>query len=48
VKLVRQKADLSPKELIKELRLALHGFTDGRAFNDDLTIVVAKVNTDSH
>jgi sigma-B regulation protein RsbU (phosphoserine phosphatase) len=42
--LVRQKACLNPKDLLKELRLALHEFTDGRGFNDDLTIVVGKVD----
>jgi sigma-B regulation protein RsbU (phosphoserine phosphatase) len=41
--LIRQKADLSPKELMTALRRALHEFTGGRAFNDDLTMVVGKV-----
>jgi sigma-B regulation protein RsbU (phosphoserine phosphatase) len=41
--LVRRKADSNPKEMIKELRLALQEFTGGRAFDDDVTIVVGRV-----
>jgi sigma-B regulation protein RsbU (phosphoserine phosphatase) len=44
--LVQQKSDLSPKELIKELRLSLREFIRGRGFADDLTIVVGKANID--
>ncbi|MCI0692185.1 PP2C family protein-serine/threonine phosphatase [candidate division KSB1 bacterium] len=41
--LVRQKAALSPQDLIKELRLSLREFIGGRNFGDDMTIVVGKV-----
>jgi sigma-B regulation protein RsbU (phosphoserine phosphatase) len=41
--LVRQKADLNSKDLLKELRLTLHEFTGGQGFNDDVTMVVGKV-----
>lgn len=41
--LVRQKAGLSPQDLIKELRLSLREFIGGRNFSDDVTIVMSKV-----
>ncbi|MDZ7344686.1 MAG: SpoIIE family protein phosphatase [candidate division KSB1 bacterium] len=42
VELVRKKSTLGPKELIKELRLALLDFTGGQTSADDLTIVACK------
>jgi len=46
VKLLQQKADLPPQELIRELRHALREFTGGKALHDDVTIVAGKVNAD--
>jgi sigma-B regulation protein RsbU (phosphoserine phosphatase) len=42
--LMRRKANLSPQDLLKELRLALREFTGAQNFKDDLTLVVGKVD----
>jgi len=42
--LMRRKANLPAKDLLKELRLALREFTGEQSFKDDLTLVVGKVD----
>jgi sigma-B regulation protein RsbU (phosphoserine phosphatase) len=39
---VRERTDLNPETLLKQLRKFLHEFTGGPNFSDDLTIVLGK------
>jgi sigma-B regulation protein RsbU (phosphoserine phosphatase) len=42
--LVQQQAELTPQELIREMRLALQEFTGAKSSQDDVTIVAGKVS----
>jgi sigma-B regulation protein RsbU (phosphoserine phosphatase) len=43
--IVRNNVGLSPQDLIKEIRRQVNDFTDNKRYSDDLTLVVAKVET---
>lgn len=41
--LVKQDAQLPAQELVQHLRMGIDAFTEGKALDDDLTIVLCKI-----